>query len=95
MALVTDGRFSGATYGFMVAHVAPEAFDGGPIAVVREGDVVVVDVNTNTLTVEIPEEEMKRRLAEWKPSPPNYKTGVIAKYCKLVASASEGAITRV
>src|SRR4051794_21313882 len=94
VALVTDGRFSGATHGFMVAHVAPEAFNGGPIAVVKEGDSITVDANTGVLSVDIPETELQQRLAGWKPREPLYKTGVIAKYCKLVQSASEGAITR-
>jgi dihydroxy-acid dehydratase len=94
VALVTDGRFSGATHGFMIAHVAPEAFNGGPIAVVQEGDPITVDANRGVLTVDIPESELAARLAKWQPRDPRYKTGVIAKYCKLVASASEGAVTR-
>ena len=94
VALVTDGRFSGATHGFMVAHVAPEAFNGGPIAVVREGDTITVDVDKGVLDVEIPAAEMESRRKAWKPREPRYATGVMAKYCKLVASASEGAITR-
>src|ERR1035438_5758799 len=95
VALVTDGRFSGATHGFMVAHVAPEAFNGGPIAIVAEGDTITVDAERGVLDLDIPEAEMVRRLAEWKPREPRYKTGVFAKYCKLVSSASEGAVTRV
>jgi dihydroxy-acid dehydratase len=95
VALVTDGRFSGATHGFMIAHVAPEAFSGGPIAAVHEGDQITVDANRGVLDLEIPAEELKRRLAAWKPIAPRYKTGVMAKYTKLVASASEGAVTRV
>jgi dihydroxy-acid dehydratase len=93
VALITDGRFSGATHGFMIAHVAPEAFNGGPIAVVREGDPITVDANRGVLNVDLTEEELKRRMAAWKPREPRYQTGVFAKYCKLVASASEGAIT--
>jgi dihydroxy-acid dehydratase len=93
--LVTDGRFSGATHGFMIAHVAPEAFNGGPIVAVREGDPITVDANRGVLSLDIPEEELQRRVSEWKASPPRYKSGVIAKYCALVASASEGAVTRV
>ena len=93
VALVTDGRFSGATHGFMIAHVAPEAFNGGPIAAVHEGDPITVDANQGVLKVDIPAEELKRRLAEWKPREPRYAHGVFAKYCKLVASASEGAVT--
>ena len=95
VALVTDGRFSGATHGFMIAHVAPEAFNHGPIAAIREGDPITVDANRGVLNVDIPEGELERRLAEWKPRAPRYKTGVIAKYCALVSSASEGAVTRV
>jgi len=95
VALVTDGRFSGATYGFMIAHVAPEAFNGGPIAAVHEGDPITVDANNGVLSLDIPADELAQRLAGWTPRAPRYKTGVIAKYCALVSSASEGAVTRV
>jgi dihydroxy-acid dehydratase len=94
VALVTDGRFSGATHGFMIAHVAPEAFNGGPIAVVEEGDPITVDADKGVIDLDIPAAELARRLAAWKPRAPRYKTGVFAKYCALVSSASEGAITR-
>jgi dihydroxy-acid dehydratase len=94
VALLTDGRFSGATHGLMAGHVAPEAARGGPIAAVREGDMIVFDLNKRRLDVDISEEEMARRLAEWKPPAPKYTTGVFAKYAALVSSASEGAITR-
>ena len=94
VALVTDGRFSGATHGFMVAHIAPEAFDGGPIAAVRESDIITIDANRGVIDLEVPGDELQRRLAEWRRPAPRYSTGVIAKYCKLVASASEGAVTR-
>ena len=94
VALVTDGRFSGATHGFMIAHVAPEAFNGGPIAVVQEGDPITVDADKGVIDIGIPAAELTRRLAAWKPRAPRYKTGVFAKYCALVSSASEGAITR-
>src|ERR1051325_2802536 len=94
VALVTDGRFSGATHGFMIAHVAPEAFNGGPLAAGREGDRITVDAIRGVLDLEIPAEELAKRLAAWKPRPPRYNVGVMAKYCKLVSSASEGAITR-
>ena len=94
VALMTDGRFSGATHGFMIAHIAPEAFNGGPIGVVQEGDPITVDANRGVLSLDIPEAELKARLAAWKPREPRYKTGVIAKYCKLVSSASEGSVTR-
>src|SRR5207248_9460410 len=82
VALVTDGRFSGATHGFMVAHVAPEAFNGGPIAVVREGDAITVDANTGVLDIDVPAKELQKRLAGWKAPAPRYATGVMAKYCK-------------
>ena len=95
VALVTDGRFSGATHGFMVAHVAPEAFNGGPIAVVAEGDAIIVDAERGVLDLDIPEAEIARRLSQWKPRDPRYKAGVFAKYCKLVSSASEGASPEV
>ncbi len=95
VALVTDGRFSGATHGFMIAHVAPEAFNGGPIAALREGDPVTVDVDRGVLNVDISAEELRARLAAWKAPEPRYRSGVFAKYSALVASASEGAVTRV
>jgi dihydroxy-acid dehydratase len=93
VALVTDGRFSGATHGFMVAHVAPEAANGGPIAAVEEGDPVSIDVGAREINLEIPPEKIAERLARWKAPAPRYATGVFAKYCALVASASEGAVT--
>jgi dihydroxy-acid dehydratase len=93
VALVTDGRFSGATHGFMVAHVAPEAANGGPIAAVEEGDPVSIDVGAREINLEIPAEKIAERLAHWKAPAPRYATGVFAKYCALVASASEGAVT--
>ena len=94
VALMTDGRFSGATHGLMAGHVAPEAAVGGPIAAVREGDTIVFDVENRELRLEISDDEMQRRLADWKEPEPHYATGVFAKYAKLVSSASEGAITR-
>jgi len=93
VALVTDGRFSGATHGFMVAHVAPEAANGGPIAAVEEGDPVSIDVDAREINLEIPPEKIAERLARWQAPAPRYATGVFAKYCALVASASEGAVT--
>jgi len=93
VALMTDGRFSGATHGFMIAHVAPEAYNGGPIAAVREGDSITVDVDAGAVNLDVPAEELKRRLAAWKPPAPRYAGGVFAKYSALVQSASEGAIT--
>ncbi len=93
VALMTDGRFSGATHGLMAGHVAPEAAVGGPIAGLRNGDIIVFDVKKRRLDVEIPAAEMKRRLREWKPPAPRYRSGVMAKYSCLVGSASEGAVT--
>ena len=94
VALLTDGRFSGATHGLMAGHVAPEAPHGGPIAAVRDGDTVVFDIEGRRLDVELTDEEIARRLADWTPSPPRYTKGVMAKYARSVSSASEGAITR-
>jgi dihydroxy-acid dehydratase len=94
VALITDGRFSGATHGFMVGHVAPEAFRGGPIAALREGDTVVIDVEAGELHVELSDDELSARLADWQPPAPHYESGVLAKYAALVSSASEGAVTR-
>ena len=93
VALLTDGRFSGATHGLMAGHVAPEAANGGPIAVVRDGDMIKFDVEARRLDVELSDEEIRSRLSQWKPPPPRYKSGVMAKYAKLVSSASEGAVT--
>jgi dihydroxy-acid dehydratase len=94
VALLTDGRFSGATHGLMAGHVAPEAAHGGPIAAIRDGDSIVFDVKARRLDVEITDEEMNARLRQWSPPAPRYTTGVMAKYAKLVSSASEGAVTR-
>ena len=91
VALVTDGRFSGATHGFMVGHIAPEAADGGPIALLRDGDTITLNVESRTLDVDFDPES---RRAGWKPPEPRYKTGALAKYARLVTSASEGAVTR-
>jgi dihydroxy-acid dehydratase len=94
VALLTDGRFSGATHGLMAGHVAPEAAAGGPIAAVRDGDTIVFDIEKRRLDLDIPADEIAARLKNWSPPPPRYKTGVMAKYAKLVSSASEGAVTR-
>ena len=94
VALVTDGRFSGATHGLMVGHVAPEAARGGPLAAVRERDTIVVDVERRVLELTVEPEEVARRLAEWSPPPPRYETGAFAKCAALVGSASEGAMLR-
>jgi len=94
VALLTDGRFSGATRGLMAGHVAPEAFVGGPIAAVREGDSIVLDIVGRALTLEVAVGEIASRLAGWSPPKPRYASGVFAKYAALVSSAAEGAITR-
>ncbi len=94
VALITDGRFSGATHGLMVGHVAPEAYRGGPIAAIREGDIIVLDVEARELNVELSDDEIAKRLAGWTRPAPNYATGVLAKYATLVSSASEGAVMR-
>ena len=93
VVLLTDGRFSGATHGPMIGHVAPEAAVGGPIALVRDGDKVVLDVEARELSVRVSDEEMAQRRREWKAPPPRYDSGVMAKYAKLVSSASRGAVT--
>jgi dihydroxy-acid dehydratase len=93
VTLITDGRFSGATHGFMVGHVAPEAASGGPIAIVREGDIISLDVATRSINLDLTSEQIAARLADWVPPPPLYTGGVMAKYARLVGSASEGAVT--
>jgi len=93
VALVTDGRFSGATRGFMVGHIAPEAARGGPLAAVRDGESILIDVANRTLDLEVSADEIARRLASWKPPTPKYASGVLAKYAKLVSSAAAGAVT--
>jgi len=95
VALLTDGRFSGATKGLMAGHVAPEAAVGGPIAAVREGDLITFDIPKRRLDVELSDEDLKNRLKSWKTPEPRYRTGVFAKYAAMVSSASEGAVTRV
>jgi dihydroxy-acid dehydratase len=93
VVMVTDGRFSGATRGLMAGHVAPEAASGGPIAAIREGDTIVFDIPNRKLDVELSDVEIKSRLARWTVPPPRYTSGVMAKYARLVSSASEGAVT--
>ena len=95
VALLTDGRFSGATHGFMAGHAAPEAAVGGPIAAVRDGDIITFDIPKRSLSVELTDTEIQKRLASWKPPQPRYSNGVMAKYALLVSSASLGAITAV
>jgi len=93
IALITDGRFSGATRGFTVGHVAPEASRGGPIAALRTGDIVVVDVANRRLDVDLTDAQIKERLAAWTAPAPRYQTGVMAKYARMVSSAAVGAVT--
>jgi dihydroxy-acid dehydratase len=94
VALLTDGRFSGATHGLMAGHVAPEAAVGGPIAAVREGDMIVIDIPKRRMDLDIPEAELQARLTTWTAPAPRYTQGVFAKYARGVSSAAEGAVTR-
>ena len=91
--LITDGRFSGATRGPMIGHVAPEAAVGGPIGLIEEGDTISMDVGSRQLNINISDEELESRRQKWQPRKSNYERGVLAKYAKLVSSASVGAVT--
>jgi dihydroxy-acid dehydratase len=93
VALITDGRFSGATRGLMMGHVSPEAALGGPIAAIHEGDIIHIDITSRKIHVDVDPATLKRRLDERIPKPPIYHSGVYAKYTALVASASQGAVT--
>jgi dihydroxy-acid dehydratase len=93
VALITDGRFSGGTHGFVVGHITPEAYAGGPLAIVRDGDGITIDAEKAELTLHVPDEEIRSRLAGWVRPAPRYTKGVLAKYAKLVSSASQGAVT--
>jgi dihydroxy-acid dehydratase len=93
VGLITDGRFSGGTYGLVVGHVAPEAAVGGPISLVREGDPITIDAERRLLAVDLPEAELERRRATWSEPPPRYTAGVLYKYARQVSSASLGAVT--
>ncbi len=93
VALITDGRFSGGSHGFVVGHITPEAYEGGPLAVVRDGDTITIDAQARRIDLELPAGELQARLAEWKQPPPHYTRGVLAKYARVVASASLGAVT--
>ena len=93
VGLLTDGRFSGGTYGLVVGHVSPEAAVGGPIALVREGDSITIDAKKRVLELNLPEAEIARRRAAWKAPAPRYTSGVLAKYAALVSSATFGAVT--
>jgi len=93
VGLVTDGRFSGATYGLVVGHVAPEAAVGGALALVHEGDPITIDADARRLSLDVPDAELERRRAAWSPPPARYTSGVLAKYARLVSSSSLGAVT--
>jgi dihydroxy-acid dehydratase len=93
VALVTDGRFSGATRGMMIGHVAPEAARGGPLAAVQDGDEIVIDVANRNIRLGVTDEALARRLNQWHGPAPRYNSGVLAKYARLVSSAATGAVT--
>jgi dihydroxy-acid dehydratase len=93
VALITDGRFSGASHGFIVGHIAPEAATGGPIAALREGDIITLDIPSRKLEVDLSDHELHTRLQQWQAPESRYTTGVMAKYARLVSSASQGACT--
>lgn len=93
VALITDGRFSGGSHGFVVGHISPEAAVGGPIALIRDGDIIRIDAEKRLLDVELGPTELRKRRRAWRPPPPRYTRGVLAKYAKLVTSASRGAVT--
>jgi dihydroxy-acid dehydratase len=93
VALITDGRFSGGTHGFVVGHITPEAYVGGPLAIIENGDSITIDAESMQLTLHLDEQEIKQRMEHWQQPAPRYKRGVLAKYAKLVSSASTGAVT--
>jgi dihydroxy-acid dehydratase len=93
VALITDGRFSGGSHGFVVGHITPEAYEGGVIAVVKNGESISIDARKREINLLIPETEIKKRLAAWRKPKPKAQNGVLAKYARLVTSASEGAVT--
>ena len=93
VALITDGRFSGGSHGFVVGHITPEAATGGPLAIVRDDDRITIDAVKREINLKLSAAEIKRRLARWKQPQPRYARGVLAKYARLVGSASEGAVT--
>jgi len=92
IALITDGRFSGGSHGLVIGHIAPEAAHGGPIAAVREGDIISIDVPQRKLDLELPAEEIQARLRLWRPPQPRYRAGALAKYARLVSSSALGAV---
>tara|TARA_Y100001934_G_scaffold238458_1_gene291415 strand:- start:436 stop:1185 length:750 start_codon:yes stop_codon:yes gene_type:complete len=93
VALITDGRFSGGTHGFVVGHITPEAFSGGPIALIEDGDQITIDAHKSVVDLDVTPSEMKKRMKSWKKPEPRYTRGVLAKYASTVSSASEGAVT--
>jgi dihydroxy-acid dehydratase len=93
IALVTDGRFSGATRGLCIGHVGPEAADGGPIALIRDGDMIAIDANRGAMEIEVSADELAARRKAWSPKPPHFRTGVLARYAHNVGSARFGAVT--
>ena len=92
VALITDGRFSGATRGSSIGHISPEAAAGGPIAVIRDGDIIEIDIPSKTLNVRLPKEEIRKRLKSWKAPKPNITTGYMSRYARMVSSADRGAV---
>ena len=94
VALITDGRFSGATRGASIGHVSPEAAEGGPIAFVHEGDMIEIDINANTINLLVSDEELAERKAQWQPREPKITTGYLARYAKLVTSGAKGAVLK-
>ena len=93
VGLITDGRFSGGTWGMVVGHVAPEAFEGGPIALVKEGDSITIDADKLLIQLNVPAKELAARRKKWKQPKPRYTRGVLAKFARLVSTASKGAVT--
>jgi dihydroxy-acid dehydratase len=93
VALITDGRFSGGSHGFVIGHITPEAYEGGLLAIVQDGDPIVIDAENNLLELELPKTEIAQRLKAWKRPAPNYNRGVLSKYARTVSSASQGAVT--
>ncbi|HAZ41238.1 MAG TPA: dihydroxy-acid dehydratase, partial [Methylococcaceae bacterium] len=93
VALITDGRFSGGTHGFVVGHITPEAYVGGPLAIVEEGDRITIDAESREISLHVDAAVIRQRLAGWKAPEPRYRRGVLAKFAKLASSASEGAVT--
>ena len=95
VALITDGRFSGGTRGPCIGHISPEAMEGGPLCIVRDGDKILIDIPNRTLDLLVSEEEMKQRMDSWSPPEPKIKTGYLARYAKMVTSAATGAIFKI